>query len=817
MSGKKIESIKRRLLEIERERESLLSELSAFQSPSGGKSDFPLSGPPAKKSAPPAGNDEKVSLFLDLFAGRKDVFAKLWESKKSGRKGWSPVCSNEWAPGICEKPKVKCAECPSQSFEPLNSQTVRRHLRGGITAGVYAIGQDSTCKFLAVDFDGANWSGDLLLFKKEGKKLGADVALERSQSGNGGHAWIFFSEPVPAAMARRLGSIIMTQAMKQSPLSKFSSYDRFFPNQDFLPKGGFGNLIALPLQKAAREKGCAVFIDENLRPLPDQWAYLSSIRRMPLLELSRLTEGFSGRRETLPRKPTDKSAEDENQLWSESSLSALSKSEKSQFAGAKAEAELFSQIKIKTEGLPAQLIFSLKRQAVFANPEFFQRQKMRFSTWNIPRYIFCGEQTKSALILPGGLVDSCREICAEGGAEFNIKDRRPRWKKIKVRFKGKLERDQERALIAMLRHERGVLTAPPGSGKTVIGCALITKRKLPALVLVHRSSLCGQWKEKLSEFASLPGGEIGMIAGQDKRVKGKIDVAMMQTIGKMKKPESFLARYGQIIIDECHHIPARVFEAVVKKSPAMYISGLTATPYRKDGLQPIIYMQCGPVRHKIAEKSAVFESKRVIARASRFKLPEEEGPHPPLHKVWDGLVKDEQRRKLIAGDLTGCLDEGRIPLLISDRKEHLQLLKTAVSGESGSGSHIFVLHGGLSKTKRSQALKSIRRRLERKQPVCLLATGSLIGEGFDLPALDTLFLAMPIAFSGRLVQYAGRLHRPLEGKKEIRIYDYVDAGSGLTVSMFKKRIKVYRRMGYRIESDLTLDIEKDPRQSSFFA
>ena len=481
------------------------------------------------------------------------------------------------------------------------------------------------------------------------------------------------------------------------------------------------------------------------------------------------------------------------------------------------EAELFSQIKINIKNLPPQLVFSLRRLTVFANPEFFRKQRMRFSTWNIPKYVFCGEQTEDSLILPGGLVDSCQEICESTGAKFYIKDKRPHYKKLKVSFKGKLRKEQKQAMNALLQNEKGVLTAPPGSGKTVIGCALISKRKLPALILVHRAPLGDQWKEKINEFINFDSEEIGIVSGQKKTGSGKIDIAMMQTINKMKNLSEFLARYGQIIIDECHHVPAFTFESIIKKAPAIYVTGLTATPYRKDGLQSIIHIQCGPIRYQMKEKESNFESKQVIFRNFQLEMPKEMESQPPIHKVWDFLVYNEQRIELIIKDLKESLREGRIPLLISDRKEHLQLLKKALVNKnlSSVNNHIFILDGCLSKKQRHQILDRINLLLSQKESVCLLATGALIGEGFDLPALDTLFLTMPIAFSGRLIQYTGRLHRPLEGKTEIRVYDYVDTGSGLTMSMFKKRVKVYRQMGYRMVSDPT--IYKHPSQNSLFS
>ena len=812
MKRAQIEHIKNRLKDIEREKAKLVNELAVLQNQNKIEKKFlSTTNIPFTKSDSFI-DEKKISLFLELFTGRTDVFAKLWENKKSGKKGWSPVCSNEWVPGVCEKPKIKCAECLNQSFEPFNIKIVRRHLKGEVSIGTYAIGKDNNCRFLAVDFDKTKWQDDIVLFKNEGAKLGVDVALERSRSGNGGHAWMFFSELIPATLARKLGSIIITQAIKQSSQLKLSSYDRFFPNQDFIPKGGFGNLIALPLQGVSQERGNTVFIDENMKPFADQWKYLSSIRKISHKEVSQLIDRFS-----IPLETSNNAIEDEQQLWFENSLNILSKNKKDQFVGVKVEAELFSQIKINIKDLPSQLVFSLRKLAIFANPEFFRKQRMRFSTWNIPKYVFCGEQTENSLILPGGLVDSCKEICESTGAEFCIKDKRPSYRKFRLSFKGKLRKDQKQAMDILLQHEKGVLIAPPGIGKTVIGCALISKRKMPTLILVHRAPLGDQWKKKIAEFIKFDVEKIGIINGQKKNWGGKIDIAMMQTVSKMKNLNEFLSRYGQIIIDECHHVPAFTFESIIKKSPAMYILGLTATPYRKDGLQSIIHIQCGPIRYQMIEKESNFTSKRVIFRKFQLSISEEMEPQPPIHKIWDFLVYNDQRINLIIEDLRKSLNEGRVPLLISDRREHLQLLKTALINKNTrtGNNHVFIFDGCLSKKQRHEMLDRINLLLSQKESVCLLATGALIGEGFDLPALDTLFLTMPIAFGGRLVQYTGRLHRPLNDKKEVRVYDYVDTGSGLTISMFKKRIKIYRQMGYRMESDPT--IYEHPSQNSLFS
>ena len=795
MSEQSAESIRKRLEELEREKKKLLSELPVLQT----QRDFgEINHPPIGErisSETPKTPDEKIDLFLKLFACRTDVFPKFWENKKTGKKGYSPVCSNEWVREICKKPKIKCTDCKHKAFEKLDEKSISDHLTGKITLGTYTIRSDDTCKFLAADFDDKQWEQDIIFFKKEAEKLGIDVAIERSRSGHGGHAWIFFSEFIPASLARRLGSVIMTRAIMRSTRFDLSSYDRFFPNQDYMPKGGFGNLIALPLQKMPRQNENSVFISDDFKVIENQWEFMSSIRALSHLEVLNLVNKVSSSFEKI-----DTSFEDKSQSWSEKSLDMMTKQIKNQYFGQKITAELSSQLYINTEGVSSKLVAAFKRLATFANPEFFKKQKMRFSTWNIPRYIFCGELRDSHLILPIGLLEKVEEICKDTGSRLSLKDSRPNHRKFKISFKGKLKKEQKRATKEIIQHENGVFVAPPGSGKTIVGCAVISKRKIPTLILVHRSPLLDQWRQRLSEFVNFDVKKIGIISGQKKKPQEKIDIAMMQTLSKMDEGDlqKLLSKYEQIIADECHHIAAFTFELILKNSPARYILGLTATPYRKDGHQAIIYMQSGPVRYEMSGEEIKFNSKRVIVRNSDFKLPDEVGPQPPVHQVWNHLINDKERLQLVSDDIIENLDEARIPLVLSERKEHLQLLKKNLLSKNISESCVFILDGDLSKKQRDLILDEINTAIDRKKPICILTTGSFIGEGFDLPALDTLFLAMPIAFKGRIIQYAGRIHRHIKGKNEVRIYDYVDPWSALTLSMFKKRAKAYRNMGYKL-------------------
>lgn len=418
-------------------------------------------------------------------------------------------------------------------------------------------------------------------------------------------------------------------------------------------------------------------------------------------------------------------------------------------------------------------------------------------------------------MLPRGVLDKCIELANEAGAQVNIRDTRPVHKKLKQSFVGELLPEQKTAIKKLIDHETGVLSAPPGSGKTVMACAIIAKRKAPTLILVHRQELLEQWKEQLSRFLGIPLKEVGVFSGTKKKPTGKIDIATILSLKGIEDLEEFFLPYGQIIIDECHHIPAVTFGAILKRSSARFILGLTATPYRKDGHQKILFMQCGPVRHEMKISGDHLISKRVIVRETSLKLSESLGQRPPIHLIWDELTANASRLKLIAKDVLEAVTASRFPLVISDRKEHLEALEKEITNLSSS-TRVLRLEGTMGKKARKAIMEKVKKAADENSPICLLATASLIGEGVDIPRLDTLFLAMPISFKGRMVQYAGRLHRQCPGKKDVIIYDYLDTCSGLTVSMYRKRLQAYKSMGYKIHSPEHFSAANRGAQASLF-
>ena len=760
----------------------------------------------------PNSKEGRVDIFLRLFRCREDIYPHYWESPKTGKKGYSPVCMNDWVPQVCKKPKIKCGDCPNQAFAPLNEGVATNHLQGREIIGTYAIRRNNKCIFLAADFDKSSWQKDVMAFKEAAKTIGVETAIEISRSGNGAHAWIFFSGEIPAHQARQLGSLILSLSSLQRPSLSLASYDRFFPNQDVIPKGGFGNLIALPLQRIARNSGNSLFINDSFEPIEDQWEFLTNVKRLSCDDVDFILA------RNLPQSTILKMEHDDFELsCAEAVMDIIVRKTKEDSFDDTIEIELKDQLYIETKNLPSKVFSSLKRSATFANPEFFKLQRMRFSTWKTPRYIFSGDMEGDKLILPRGNLDFCNELAEEIGAEITIYDQRPKFKRKRIKFIGELRKDQKKAVKEMAKHDFGVLVAPPGVGKTVMGCYMIAKRKLPTLILVHRKPLMEQWVERISEFLDVDPKEIGSYGGTKKKPKGKIDVAMLQTLGKLEDSPEFLSQYGQIIIDECHHIPAVSFEQVLKKIPAKYFLGLTATPVRKDGLQAILHMQCGPIRYEMEEYGAKDLIKKAIIKETTFKLIQENSEQVPIHEIWNELIKSPERLEMIATDLKSCIAEGACPLLVSDRKEHLSLISQSISPSVKQKAKEILLVGDMGKKARKEAFDQIDDCVREHAPFYILSTGSLIGEGVDIPMLDRLILAMPISFKGRLKQYVGRIHRPYEGKKEVFIYDYLDPGMGLTISMLKKRLSAYREMEYKIESTAGSKVDQLLYQRDMFS
>ncbi len=750
---------------------------------------------------------EKISLFRSLFRGREDVYPKRFESKRTGKSGYQPVCNNEWIRPICQKPKIKCGECKNRDFQPTNDDVIRNHLIGkdpkdryqrDFVIGVYPMFTDETCWFLAVDFDKDSWVEDAGAYLATCTKFKVPAYLERSRSGNGGHVWIFFSETVPVKLARQLGSFMLTQAMESRPELGFDSYDRLFPSQDTMPKGGFGNLIALPLQKKVREKGNSLFVDGNLNVYPDQWFFLSSVRKMDFVSVQSVVNKASQRGGVLGVRfvSTD---EDEISPWLFTPSGRKPEIKIKESLPDKIDIVLGNQIYIEKEGLPPSLKNSLIRLAAFQNPEFYKAQAMRFPTYDKPRIIHCCEDFPKHIGLPRGCLEDVVGLLESLGVDTTIVDERFRGVSIDVEFNGTLRTEQQAAVDAMAAHDTGVLSASTAFGKTVIAAYLIAKRGVNTLIVVHRKQLLDQWLARLDTFLESDDKQIGQIGGGKRKPTGVIDVAMIQSLSRKGIVDDSVADYGHLVVDECHHISARSFEIVARQCKSKYITGLSATVVRKDGHHPIIFMNCGPIRHKVDDKMQAqlrpFAHK-VIVRKTAFRTNPsiETTGYSAIHEIYASLTNDVKRNQLIVKDVLVAISQKRFPVILTERKTHLEVLRDMLCAKIPN---VIVMKGGMGKKQREAALNDLEQLKEDDEKV-VLATGRYLGEGFDDDRLDTLFLTLPISWKGTISQYAGRLHRANDMKKEVQIYDYADLQVPMLSRMFEKRLTGYRAIGYEI-------------------
>lgn len=754
--------------------------------------------------------EEKVNLFRSLFVGREDVFARRWYSPATGKSGYQPVCTREWDREYCDKKKYKCAECPNREFQPLDYDDIYRHLEGKDpngrdVIGVYAILPDNTCQFLCCDFDDKNceygYEADVRAYINVCNEWYIPAYIERSRSGNGAHVWILFAEPVRAKTARLLGNAILTEAMEREGKMSFKSYDRFFPNQDFMPQGGFGNLVALPLQGQSRRKGNSVFVDENFQPYPDQWTYLRAMRKMTITEVE------SAVAKSCVEQPLGElSNSSESAPWELPVPKPMTKNDFPESITIIRSSGLY----IPMNGLSAKAVNHLKRIAAFKNPEFYAKLSMRLPTFNLPRIISCTEIIDDYLIIPRGCEDVALGFLIQNDVKVTVEDKTYHGTPIEVDFKGELRPEQSQAVEILSENRCGTLYATTAFGKTVTAAAMIARKKIPTLILVHTKALLDQWREKLSEFieTSFQPLEIskgrgrkkkfqqfGALSSTENTLNGKIDIALLQSCISNNEVKPFIRNYGLVIVDECHHAPAVNFERILRKLNARYVYGLTATPMRKDGHHPIIFMQCGEIRYSAdskAHQSRQSFQRLLIPRFTSHRLLNAEDRN--YAQVVDELVEDDARNKLILDDVSATLVEGRSPLILTARTAHVDYL--AEKCRKICPNVIRLVGNDPAKTKRETIAQLAT--VSDNEPLVVIATGKYVGEGFDLPRLDTLMLAIPVSWKGLITQYTGRIHRDYAGKTEVRIYDYIDLRVPICDSMYRKRLHGYKAVGYSI-------------------
>lgn len=723
--------------------------------------ELPLAQPERLVDAESALSD-RVQLFRSLFRGRDDVHAVRWEDAR-GRSGYVPAVAGGWRKG--QRPRER-------RYLPLTDEVVRRHLDGEETIGVYPLLDDDRCWWLAADFDGSGWQLDALAYLHAAGHLQLAAYLERSRSGRGGHVWIFFAEPVTATYARRLGSGLVRAAIDRRSELDLDSYDRLFPSQDLQPRGSFGNLIALPLQGAVAAEGNSVFLDPgSMSPVEDQWRYLSQVVRVgpSLLDraLGRLAPLRTGRGagDRLPR--TLRGPE-------------------------RVRVTVDARVRVAKAGLGPELLAAMKHLASVANPEFHKKQRMRLSTWNVARIVRGYDEDLTHLHLPRGVRADLEALLGRAGSVVDVEEAWPLTARIPARLETELTGQQRRAVDDLLEHDLGMLVAPPGAGKTVMACAVIAARQVPTLVLVYRTPLLEQWRQELiSNLALLPEtvGQLG--GGRDDRT-GTVDVATFQALARRDDLPELARSYGLVVVDECHHVPAVTIQRVVDELPARYLLGLTATPYRQDGLDALIAMHCGPIRHERINEGAVLPI-RLEVHETKLGVSDTEAP---IQQILGAVAEDVGRARQVANDVADEVAAGRRCLVLTERKHHLALLADQLRDR---GLTPIELHGSLRRAEEVEAMDRLEVSLSGS--LVVVATGQYVGEGFDCPPLDTLFVAFPFSYKGKAVQYVGRVMRPFGGKQEVRVHDYLDVAVPVLSRMHDKRRRAFRSLGAATPND----------------
>lgn len=714
---------------------------------------------------------EKIDIYKNFFRGRDDVFAVHWEKADGSASGYTPVCLNEWKPNICYKlQRQKCKDCPHQKYVGLNDYYIDQHLRGNKLYGIYPLLDTNSSYFLVADFDGKNWGKDILKYYKKCKEFKLPILPERSKSGKGGHAWMFFDDKYPAFKSRSIAVAILREAGVIDQFSKEDSFDRLFPNQDMLSGKGFGNLIALPLYGKARENNNTVFLDpeNNLEIFKDQWVTLQNTKKINYKDLEKIYKEFNSESDEKPKKITKRST------------------------SSKLNITIDKHILIDKLGIPKALSTFLREELNFVNSDYLIKKRMGISTYGMEKYFKLIEDGENEYKIPRGFLRSLTNFLNENNINFKLTDNKNKCENIKFESSCKLYDYQKKAVNNLLIEENGILVSPPGSGKTIMGIEIIASLKQPTLILVHKRQIFNQWMERIENFLNIPKREIGQFCANKKKLGKQITVAMMQTLLKV---EDFDKEYGEnnfglVLVDECHHIPAKTFRQVITQFNPYYLYGLTATPKRKNNDEKLIFIYLGGILHEVESNYHIPTSPKIdknksaiqiIIKNTKIDVPfkVKVDNFQILSKI---IIFDSDRNKIIISDIKKEIKDGNKCLVLTERKDHVEILNYYLKGEY----EIITLTGDLTEKQKKERLKQIN----TGNFQVLIATGQLIGEGTDFPNLDCLFLVYPFSFEGKLTQYIGRIQR---GKNSGgTIYDYRDIKIEYLEKFYKKREKYYK-------------------------
>ena len=805
-------------------------ELSTFRQNDGKEVYDPKQG--KRIIHPQAITENMANKFFYMFWGRQDVYAKRSVNKETGKAAYYPQCNNFWT-SVCHK-KIKdginCKDCKNRSYKKITKYDILNHLQGNAynssdVIGVYPLLNNGTCRFMVFDFDNhdkgaeekdfANdddtWIEEVEAMRKICVMNGIDPLVERSRSGRGAHVWIFFDKQIAASLVRKFGFALLDKGAEQVNLKSFKYYDRMLPAQDLLPgNSAFGNLIALPLQGKALQEGNSAFVDGNWNAYPDQWKILFSKPRLSQEFLEEKIKEWSNHIEDIV---ADADENDREKPWNR--IQHFNKND----VDGKLHITLSNGIYVDNTNLKASMQNKIRRMAAFSNPVFYKHQIIGTSNYDTPRWIYLGKDHLSGYIqIPRGLQDNLLERARQADVDYEIQDERQRGKHINVDFKGELRQEQDKALKELTKYDNGILHAATAFGKTVVSSAIIAQKKVNTLIILESSALIEQWKDALEKFLNideeLPSYEtktgrvrkrkslIGTLQGVHDLMTGIIDIAMVGSLCKKGEYHKLLNEYGLVLIDECHHSASETIANVLKELKAKYVYGVTATPKRGDGLEKINYMLIGPIRYSYTAKEKAKEQgiqHLVYPRFTRTVPPRgvitgKMHPNEAYEIIHNNDLRDEQ----IVDDVKNCVSAGRTPVVLSRYKDHSEKLYKRLKSYAD---YVFLMTGNNSKKEHRKILEQMRQ-VGNDESMILVATGSLVGEGFDFPRLDTLFMATPVSFRGVVEQYAGRLNRDYAGKENVIIYDYVDNHIPMFDNMYMKRLKAYKQIGYQLSGGL---------------